>query len=101
MAVTVADVTGRQSVGNYFEKLVDVTFDASYPTGGEALSANALGFGTILSVNAETVQGSDVRSVAYDRTSGLLLAYAPGGAEVSDTTSLATVTVRLLVRGRG
>lgn len=101
MAVTVVEVERRQSVGNYFEKLVDVTFDASYPTGGEPLTAANLGFASILAIHGEIVLGAAVREVAYDRANAKLLAFAPGDLEVADTTDLSAVTVRLVVRGRG
>lgn len=101
MAVTVAEVERRQSLGNYLEKIVDITFDASYVTNGEPLAAADLGLATILSVLAPVVQGAVVRLVAYDIANSKLLAYAPGGAEVANATDLSAVVVRLVVRGRG
>lgn len=101
MAVTVAEVERRQSLGNYLEKIVDVTFDNSYATNGEPLAAADVGLATILAVLAPIVQGAVVRHVAYDVANAKLLAYAPGGAEIANTTDLSAVTVRLVVRGRG
>lgn len=101
MAVVIAEVERRQSLGNYFEKIVDVTFDASYPTNGEPLTAADVGLASVLSVLAPIVQGAAVRHVTYDIANAKLLAYAPGGAEVANTTDLSAVTVRLVVRGRG
>lgn len=101
MSLTITEVERRQSVGNYFEKLVDVTFDSSYPTGGEPLTASDLGFGSVLSVVGDVLPSGAVRYVAYDRTNSKLLAFDADGAQIADTTSLATITVRLLVRGRG
>ncbi len=49
MALILTEVTRRQSVGNYFEKIVDVQFDSSYASSGEALTAGDLGFAEILS----------------------------------------------------
>lgn len=100
MAVTVTDVCPPQSVGQYKEKIVDITFDASYPTGGEAIAATRFGFNEILTVQIENATGDAVRTTRYSRATGKLLAYAPGDAEVADTTDLSAVTVRAVVRGR-
>lgn len=101
MALTVTPVTQRQSIGNYFEKIVDVTFDSSYPTGGEALTAATLGFASILSVTADPIAGTTVRTAVYDRANSKLLAYDPDGGQIADTTDIATISARLIVRGTG
>lgn len=100
MAVTVTQVTNRQSVGQYFEKLVDIQLDNSYATNGVALTPAQLGFGEVLQVLPEETAGAAARSFVYDRANQKLLAYAPAGAEVANATDLSAVTVRTLVRGR-
>lgn len=100
MAVTVTDIAPPQSVGQYKEKIVDILFDSSYPTGGETLTAATLGFTEVLAMHIENTTGAVVRSSKYLKSTGKLLAYAPGDLEVADTTDLSAVTIRAVVRGR-
>lgn len=102
MAVAVGDVkpfTGNRPtpVGQWLERIVDITFDSSYPTGGEPLSAATLGFRKILFVNAPR---SGANLFQYDYTNSKLLAYvATTGVEVADTTDLHTLVARIMVVG--
>lgn len=49
MALTFAKVSDAVGVqGTIRETFYDVTFDASYPTGGEAIAPNEVGLGTII-----------------------------------------------------
>lgn len=52
MALTV-DVTRDEVTGRQRKKYADVTFDSSYPRGGEALAPGALGLSTVANVEAE------------------------------------------------
>ena len=49
MAPTVA-ITQPAKIDQLRANLVDFTWDATYPAGGEAVTANQLGLGTILAV---------------------------------------------------
>jgi hypothetical protein len=81
-----------------------ITFDSSYPTGGEALVASDLGLDEILAVFAEG--GPYV--VKYDKANGKLMAYwadydagADGALiQVANTTDLSAAVVWVLVLGR-
>lgn len=105
--------------------VIDVTFDSSYPTGGETLdlstsgSLGANGYGTLYSVGviegpyastgapiAQTLCSKIQYDFAAGRAvaTGLLFALAEDGTsgvttEVADTTDLSTVICRLLVIG--
>jgi hypothetical protein len=76
----------------------DITFDASYPTGGETLDPASFG----LSVIEEVIPVDQSEQVVrYDHASGKLVAYGDiGAAEVADLTDLSTISVRVEVVGR-
>jgi hypothetical protein len=73
-----------------------VTFDASYPTGGETFTPADLGLQRIDWLSA-TTDGSF--AVVWDKAAGKLKAYTNAGVEVTNATSLATLNVRLLAVG--
>lgn len=107
MAVTVFDadggppspvVGGTRRLGDVIK---DVTFDSSYPTGGEPLVAADLGLTSILRLIASPAAGY---VFSYDHTNGKLIAYRGGAtgavlAEESNATNMATIKTRVLARG--
>ena len=95
MALTVA-LVARSHPGSQRKATADITFDASYATGGEELLPGAFGFSTIQKVNAEPVGG---RSFPYDYTNKKLQAFG-GTTEVVAATDLSAVVVRCEVFGR-
>lgn len=109
MALTIASVRGADSVaGNKKVKIRDITFDASYPTGGEPLTAADVGLRQIEYVSdgvARNTAGTLSVNVTYDYTNSKLFAYETAGtvatpnAEVGSTESLATYKARLEFRG--
>ena len=106
MALTITSVTGRkESMGSKRFEIVELAFDSSYPTGGEALTPATLGFQTIDFVLVEPAGGY---TFEYDHTNQKVIARvgdndagADGpGAQVASEANLATVTaVRCLVIG--
>ena len=104
MALAVA-VISKVDVGDRQEIVMDVTFDSSYPTGGEADTpiVNEFRIGLL-----EDVKGSGLgRIVSYDAANGLVLvhedqAVASAAAldEVPDTTDLSALVVRCTCKGR-
>lgn len=83
--------------GDRRETITDVTFDSSYPTGGEAVTAGDLGFVT----RVDHVQGNQAtggKSVAYDATNKKLLVFT-GGTEATNASDQSGVTVRLRAAG--
>lgn len=109
MALTVSRNFQRESVGldQFRCNIVDITFDSSYPTGGESLTRQDLGMDSeVLMVLPQL--GDTGYVVLYDRTNSKLMAYmgdnnnASDGPliEVANTTDLSTLDVRLLVIGR-
>lgn len=108
MALTLSRSYQRESVGldQFRVNIIDVTFDSSYPTGGEALTPEDCGMQSIEAVLPQL--GDTGYVVLYDRTNEKLLAYmgdnnnASDGPliEVANTTDLSTLDVRILVIGR-
>lgn len=99
MAATVA-VTDNGPMNNLRWRTVNVTLDASYPTGGYPISAAQLGFNKTRAVFVTSHSGGYV----YEWAAGNLKAYrqtAATGAlvEVPNTTSLTGITVQLFVIG--
>ena len=108
LTVSAADpLLDTQFFGQLKVKFVDVTFDSSYASGGESLTARDLGLQEVLIVLAETAQDSDAYLVKYDKANAKLLCFvqAAGGdsvaglAQASALDDLSGVTVRLMAMG--
>lgn len=104
MALVVTD-NFHNVTGNVRQVIGTLAFDTSYPTGGEALSANAIGLAVIDHLEVDPNGGF---AFQYDYTNGTVLVYygdynaAQDGSliEVPDTTDLSTLTaVRFLATG--
>lgn len=88
---------GKASQPGLVVRAAKIVFDASYPTGGEAVSASALGLGSIVAIVAVASTASnefgDVRSglsYRWDAANGNLMAYDGDATEVANTTDLST-----------
>ena len=106
MALTLAEVEEAQGVFGHLKAFAyDVTFDASYPTGGEELTPATVGLEEIIMVIPEMADTGHI--VWYDRANSKLEAWysdhsesADGPlVEVANTTDLSTVDVRVLIIG--
>lgn len=91
------------SVGNLRCEVVDVTFDSSYPTGGEAVTLTHIGnplFGiaTVKSSSASTVD--NVVQASYDASTGKVLLWLVAGAQLTSTADCTDLVVRVVVFGR-
>jgi hypothetical protein len=79
--------------------LADITFDNSYPTGGEALTATDLGL--TLELNAVHAAPATTGHVCpYDQANAKLMAFN-GTTQIADRTDLSAVTTRVLAVGKG
>ena len=121
MALTVTQKGRVNVIGSRQMTTLDITFDSSYPTGGESLDLDDY-VGTIDMVMCET--SNEGHSVFYDRTNkklklftsavGVVIDSATGSnandlsteltvadayAEVADTTDCSTVTTTIVVYG--
>lgn len=102
MALTI-DTLGARSpavMGDRKCALVEVTFDSSYPTGGEDLTPVDLLLQQIEVVTVGETEDTGDHDVVYDHTNEKLQAFVGStGSEVADATDLSSVSVRLAVFG--
>ena len=100
------------TAGNKKVKYVIATFDSSYATGGESLTAADVKMKRITHVTPELASNSGKTAgvvVGYDYTNSKLYALTaaavPGSGsllqEVASTTNLSTLAVRLRIEGEG
>jgi hypothetical protein len=108
MALTVAAPSRQGVMGNFRYSVVDITWDASYATGGLALTPAQVGLSAILyATDVGNYDADGKLVVGYDATNSKLAAYGgDGGAvgasrllEIANAQSLATVTSRVLFLG--
>lgn len=108
MALTVS-IVKRNVVGNQREAIADVTFDSSYPTGGESFTPNDVDKDYTTSSNFHWVgitqndaTLADHRLVTYDQTNKKLFIVTTlssgANAEAANASNQAAVTVRVLCR---
>ena len=76
-------------IGDLKYKVIEITFDSSYPTGGESLTASDIGFDQIVLAQIEPTDGM---SFAYDYTNSKVKAYgvAPVPVKIKDDDSAAS-----------
>jgi|SRR5215471_7645119 len=108
MAATAA-IIDRGAAGDLFFRVVDVTFDGSYPGGGYALTPQQLGLGlngTIFGVFGNTSKTAGWM-VGWDYTNSKLQVFDGSGAtsvamhEAAAATVLTGVVARVFVLGKG
>lgn len=117
MAATFASVpSGVGSVhpekvpGAFFDALIELTGDTSYPTGGYPFTASQLqtlfggAYSAIESVEPQGIArvgaaGATANGAAFDRVNNKVQLYVLStGAEVANAVNVSTVVVRLRVR---
>ena len=85
--------------GTFKEGYVDVTFDSSYPTGGEAITyASIVGLAAVLAGMWQIASNLTTYLVHYDSTGGTLVVWDED-SEVTNTTDLTGLTVRMAFKG--
>lgn len=105
MAVSAANVGDLpyRIVGAQKETTKDVTFDSSYPTNGEALTASDLGLNRVEYATAVPITGTgggeNVAFAKYDVTNSKLILYNETPAEIGNASDVSTVIVRVVARG--
>lgn len=103
MAASVSIVTGPEVPGNRKFVTATVTFDSSYATGGEAITASSLGLDRLDFIWAVTQDGY-IPSWNGSTTAPKIklfesLTTANGLQEVASTTNVSTVVVRIFAFG--
>lgn len=84
---------------------VEAAFDSSYTSGGEALAASDVGFGSINAVYFQEPVTEGGYIASYRAGDGTVKVYETGGAgatltEVAGATDLSTESCTLIVEGR-
>lgn len=96
MALSIATSDVRTVVGNKRLVVADVTFDSSYPTGGEAIAASDFG---LSSIDTVLPYPHASRICTYDDTNKKLLLHTALGTEASNASDQSTIAVRCEVLG--
>lgn len=107
MALSIS-IVKKNVVGAQYEVIADITFDSSYPTGGESLAVADLfdpAFGKGVVTSLHYVSPASRKTPAsnvfyYDYTNSKMLAFViTTGVEVANTTDLSTAICRVIARG--
>lgn len=100
MALTKTTLSSLRSTGDRRAAVLLVVGDASYPTGGWALTPADFGLGVIDWVEP-TVQiaPAAAATVQYDKTNSKLKAFTSAGVEVANAVSLVLLTVQVTAYG--
>lgn len=105
MAVSVSTGTtkGRSQfvLGNRRAAIIEVTFDSSYPTGGETLDLEPYIQGPVAAVFCDvkaTNASDDVQGARYDRTNSKIV-LVDFDSEIADTTDISDTVVVLFIIG--
>ena len=98
MALTVVQTEKSLRYGNQAGGCVaEITFDSSYPTNGESLTAAQFGVTSLSYVKADD---TDDYTFVYNYTNSKLKAFVrTTGEEVTNQTDLSTVVTNVLVIG--
>jgi hypothetical protein len=104
MALTVS-VVKKNVVGNQREVIADVTFDSSYPTGGEAFIPNDVDKSVpttqvfhFVAITGNDATTADNRLTSYDHTNQKLKLFTAATTEATNASDQSAVTIRVLGR---
>lgn len=95
----------RFVIGDRRLVLAEVTFDSSYPTGGEAVTAADFGLDTQIDTVIPSQPVTPGKKVAYDHENSKLVVYAEDAtsgvhAEAASASDQSTLSVRVTVIGK-
>lgn len=88
MSLTLTAIAKNVPCGGYFRNIFEATFDSDYPTGGEPLTPNDLGF---QSVKWAEVTPTGAYTFKYDVTTQKLIAYNMGQGVSEQELSLGDI----------
>lgn len=94
MALTISFVKGSDGhFGALRSMLMDITFDASYPTGGEAIAASDVGLKAIEGMDRFGGNAAGGALLAHwDTTNKKLMLFYPSGGSATPATIIAPAT---------
>lgn len=101
MAVSVS-ITNRDVWGSHQIREATVTFDASYPTGGETVAASDFELQEIKAVLplSPSIDDEAVTSTLWDAANSKVLVIQQNGVQEGNATDLSSTTVQCLVIGK-
>ena len=103
ISVSITETPSSTVFGNKRVSVAEVTFDNSYPTGGEALTATDLGLTSvdfaITTVVSATGAGVNVANAFYEVDSDVVLVYDETPAQVANASDLSNVVVQVVAFG--
>lgn len=105
MAIAVSN-TVKHSSGDQFKVIGTITFDSSYPTGGETLTVSNLGLAYLEDMSFTDSSGYtyDITIAAGGATAVIKVYWSAGSAaamaEVSNTTDLSAVAPKFVAYGK-
>jgi len=95
----VGDRSLRSHLGSGLKMVfLKITFDTSYPTGGEVLGLASYGL-TPANVSRVAFEPDSTYIFTYDRANDKVLVYSALGTEVVDTTDISTVVAYMKITG--
>jgi len=90
---------GRHVIGDLVMKLITITWDNSYPTGGEAIAPADVGLNQILAViPTHGTLGS--RIYAWDPVNSKLMMFTALGTEAGNGTDQSTISTPVIFIGK-
>ena len=95
MALTITQTKRNNVIGTKIQSFVNVTFDNSYPTGGEEFDANAfVGDVDTVDINVKEAPNTDIGGVLlrYDYTTKTIKAFASSTQASGDPVSKGDAT---------
>ena len=76
-----------------------VTFDSSYPTGGEALVPGDFGFNLDIE-NVQIIADRGTETVQWDRANSKILVHTADGTQATNASDQSAVTATVVATGR-
>lgn len=104
MAVSVTVNKTFRGLGDHVDVQADVTFDSSYPTGGEVLTAADFGLNDLDNVQPQPLafaQAAGFRVVEWVRSTNALRLWTALGTEAANASDQSATKVTVLARGGG
>lgn len=98
MALTITEVV-RSALRNKRYLVVDIQFDNSYPTGGEAVAASDFGLSSIDDLRVPSQNAAGTRLFAWDQANSKIKVFTAVGTEATNASDQSTQTVRVHVIG--
>jgi hypothetical protein len=98
MALTFTAVTKERLVKGSLYHVYEVTFDNSYPTGGEAVTAANFGLSTLRTLIVESKTNVAAKWARFDR-SATKVVLESASAELTNASDQSAVVVRVVAIG--